>query len=128
MPRVGRALHPESATRGILHGMDGTSLSTGTVAAFSRFALWVANGSVGNPLLHETDYSDVLSNPSCMEQVFAVFANVLRLDADGEPLNFRHAQRRAALYLYEYCNGRFPDGEAALTGDELARPWSDNVT
>lgn len=82
--------------------MDASSLSTGTVAAFSRFALWVANSSVGHPLMEGTDYSDVLSDPSCMEQVFAVFGNVLRLDADGEPLNFRHAQRRVALYLYRY--------------------------
>ncbi len=108
--------------------MDASSLSTGTVAAFSRFALWVANGSVGHPLMEGTDYSDVLSDPSCMEQVFAVFGNVLRLDADGEPLNFRHAQRRAALYLYRYCNGRIPDGEADLTDEEVERPWSDNVT
>ena len=45
-------------------------MSAGTVAAFSRFALWVANGSVGNPLLEDTDYSALLKDPSCMEQVW----------------------------------------------------------
>lgn len=104
-------------------------LSSGTVAAFSRFALWVANGSVGHPLLQDTDYSDVLSDPSCMEQVFAIFGNVLRLDAEGEPLNYRHAQRRAALYLYGYCNGwdNWPAGEPNLTFAETDRPFSDGV-
>lgn len=109
--------------------MDGLPLSSGTVAAFSRFALWVANGSVGHPLLQETDYSEVLSDPSCMEQIFAVFGNVLRLSTDGEPLNFKHAEHRAALYLYGYCNGwKLPEGEVELTQGELDRPLSLNVT
>ncbi len=104
-------------------------LSTGTVAAFSRFALWVANGSVGHPLLEGTDYTGVLTDPSCMEQVFAIFGNVLRLDADGDPLNYKHAQRRAALYIYAYCNGweSWPENDAPFTDDETERPSSPNV-
>lgn len=109
--------------------MDEIPLSSGTVAAFSRFALWVANGSVGHPLLQDTEYSNVLDDPSCMEQVFAIFGNVLRLNVEGEPINYRHAQRRAALYLYGYCNGwnNWPDGDPELTSDETERPSSDGV-
>lgn len=109
--------------------MDELPLTPGTVAAFSRFALWVANGSVGHPLLEDTDYADVLRDPSCMEQVYAIFGNVLRLDANGEPTNYRHAQRRAALYLYAYCNGweNWPESDSELTDDETERPHSDNV-
>jgi hypothetical protein len=109
--------------------MDEKSLSPGTVAAFSRFALWVANGSVGHPLLENTDYAECLRDPSCMEQVFAIFGNVLRLDAEGEPLNYRHAQRRAALYLYGYCNGwdHWPGSDPELTFDETELPSSPGV-
>jgi hypothetical protein len=109
--------------------MDGLALSPGTVAAFSRFALWVANGSVGNPLLKDTDYSDVLNDASCMEQVYAIFGNVLRLDASGEPINYQHAQGRAALYLYAYCNGweNWPESDPMFTSHETKLPSSDNV-
>lgn len=90
-------------------------LSHGTSGALRRFAGWVARGSVGNPLLEDIDYWDELrESPSQMESLFAVFANVLELDDDGEPVNEKYAERRAALWIYRYFTGTWPEGERPL--------------
>ena len=54
-----------------------------------------------------------------MKRVFAIFANVIELDAEGEPVNADHASRRAAQYILEYMTGRqaeppLEDWEVAL--------------
>jgi hypothetical protein len=36
-----------------------------------------------------------------MEICFAIFANVLELDDEGEPVNEKYAERRAAIWLYQ---------------------------
>lgn len=46
-----------------------------------------------------------------MEICFAIFVNVLQLDERGEPVNEKHAERRAAAWLYRYCTGELPPGE-----------------
>lgn len=55
-----------------------------------------------------------------METLFAVFANVLELDDQGEPVNEKHAERRAAAWLYWYCTGGMPEGEAEIESWEAA--------
>lgn len=60
-------------------------------------------------------------SPSQMEICFAIFANVLQLDEDGEPINERHAEKRAATWLYQYFTGHLPDGESAL------EPWEEEL-
>ena len=96
-----------------------TRLSQGTSGALRTFAGWVARGTVGHPLLNDVAYSDVLAQePSAMEQIFAIFANVLELDDHGEPVNARHAEYRAAVWLYRYCTGSLPPGEPELEGWE----------
>ena len=93
-------------------------LSHGASGAFRRFAGWIARGSVGHPLLDGINYWDELKDsPSQMEICFAIFANVLELDEHGEPINERYAERRAATYLYQYCTGDLPHGEADI------EPW-----
>lgn len=95
-------------------------LSNGASGALRRFAGWVARGSVGHPMLDGINYWDELEDsPSQMEMCFAIFANVLELDDDGEPVNEKHAERRAALWLYQYCTGELPPGEAPLQGWEV---------
>jgi hypothetical protein len=90
-----------------------THLSHGTSGALRTFAGWVARGTVGLPLLEGIDYWPVLrENPSEMEVIFAIFANVLELDEDGNPTNARYAEHRAAVELYRFCTGEFPAGEA----------------
>jgi hypothetical protein len=95
-----------------------TQLSHGASGAIRRFAGWVARGTVGHPLLDDINYWDELKDsPSQMETIFAIFANVLELDDHGEPTNEKYAERRAAIWLYRYCTGELPPGEAEL------KPW-----
>jgi hypothetical protein len=90
-------------------------LSHGASGAIRRFAGWVARGSVGHPLLKGINYWDELKDsPSQMEICFAIFANVPELDDDGVPINEKHAERRAAVWLYQYCTGELPEGEPPL--------------
>jgi hypothetical protein len=51
---------------------------------------------------------------SFMEKTFAIFANVVRLDADGAPLNAKEAERRAVEWIRQF-----------MTGQEPERPWED---
>lgn len=93
-------------------------LSHGASGALRRFAGWVARGSVGHPMLEGIDYWDELKDsPSQMETCFAICANVLELDDDGDPVNEKHAEWRAATWLYRYCTGDLPPGEPDL------KPW-----
>ncbi|MEU4596377.1 hypothetical protein [Nocardia sp. NPDC023988] len=95
-------------------------LSNGASGALRRFAGWVARGSVGHPMLDGINYWDELKNsPSQMEICFAIFANVLEFDDQGEPLNEKYAERRAALWLYKYCKGELPPGEVDLQAWEV---------
>src|SRR3979411_156452 len=90
-------------------------LSHGASGAIRRFAGWVARGSVGHPLPDGSGYLEGRQDsPPQMEICFAIFANVLELDDHGEPVNEKYAERRAATWLYRYCTGELPPGEADL--------------
>lgn len=90
-------------------------LSGPTVGALRTFAYWIASGTAGQPLLEGIDYWQVMrEEPSLMEQAFAIFGNVLRLDQDGTPINARAAERRAAQYIRQY-----------MTGEEAIPDWED---
>jgi hypothetical protein len=63
----------------------------------------VANGTLGQPVLDGIDYSFVLSEePSALERVYAIFANVIEMDDVGNVLNAKYAERRAAQWLRSY--------------------------
>jgi hypothetical protein len=67
---------------------------------------------VGHPLLNGIDYwPELRDSPTEMEIIFAIFVNNLELDDRGEPLNEKYAERRAALWLYRYCTGDWPEGD-----------------
>ncbi|MBX4892079.1 hypothetical protein HJA76_08325 [Rhizobium bangladeshense] len=72
--------------------------------ALARFSLWLANGTLGYPILEGINYSDVLKEPSAMEMVYTVFTNNLELDQNGAPLNSRYCEERAAQWLRHYCD------------------------
>ncbi len=85
------------------------------------FSFWLANRSVGHPLLEGIDYSCIFEEPSALEQVYAIFVNVLELDDTGKVTNAAHAQKRAAQYIRQYVEGAkyvvdppFEDWEVAL--------------
>ena len=55
-------------------------------------------------MLEGIDYLSLYGEePSAIEMVFAIFANVIELDENGEVLNFTYAQKRATDYLRSYC-------------------------
>ncbi|OSZ66296.1 hypothetical protein CAP40_10330 [Sphingomonas sp. IBVSS2] len=83
-------------------------LSKSFSGALRLFAFWVANRSVGQPLLDGIDYSCIFEEPSALEQVFAIFANVIKLDEQGEVLNAKWAERRAAQFILQYVTGEEP--------------------
>lgn len=83
-------------------------------------AFWLANGTVGHPLLEGIDYSCIFREPSALEAAIAIYANVLRVDERGGVLNARAAERRAAQWIRFYVDRRyvveppFEDWETAL--------------
>ena len=67
-----------------------TRVSPSFSGALRTFSYWVANGTLGQPVLDEVDYNFVLSDePSALERVYAIFANVIEMDDEGNLLNAR---------------------------------------
>jgi hypothetical protein len=77
-------------------------LSRSVSHAIRQFSFWVANRTVGLPLLDGIDYSCIFEEPSALEQTYAIFANCLELDELGTVLNEKHAERRAAQFIRSY--------------------------
>lgn len=73
--------------------------------ALRTFSFWMANGSVGLPLLEGIDYwDDLKDSPSLMEEAYAIFANVLEFDENGVPINAKYAEFRAAQCIRRWCD------------------------
>jgi hypothetical protein len=95
-------------------------LSASTSGAIRLFSFWLANRTVGLPLLEGIDYSCIFEEPSALEQTYAIFANVLELGADGKVVNAKHAEQRAAQFIRSYVDSSytvdppFEDWEVAL--------------
>ena len=92
-------------------------LSHSFSGALRALSFWIANGSVGCPLLEGVDYSCIFREPSALEQVYAIYANVIELDESGKVINAKHAERRVAQYILQYVTGR--PVEPPLEGWEL---------
>lgn len=83
-------------------------LSPGFSGALRTFSFWIANGTVGLPLLEGIDYRpELFASPSVMEQAYAIFANVIELSDNGKPTNEKHAEHRAAQYIRSYCDSTY---------------------
>lgn len=81
-------------------------LSNDFSGALRTFAYFMASGS--HYMLENVEYLDIYgSEPSAIEMVFAIFANVIEMDSEGNVLNFTYAQRRATDYLRSYCDPSF---------------------
>lgn len=94
-------------------------------AEVRQFSYWLANRTVGHPLLDGIDYSCIFEEPSALEQVYAIFMNVIEVDENGKILDAERAQTRAAQYIRGYVQGEnyaadppFEDWEV-----ELHVPW-----
>ncbi len=101
--------------------MHNQKLSHDFSGALRTFAYFMASGS--HCMLEGVDYLSLYGEaPSEIEMAFAIFANVIELDAEGKVLNFTYAQGRATDYLKQWFDPSFvvkppfEDWEQALYG------------
>ena len=81
-------------------------LSNSFSGALRTFAYFMASGTQNT--LEGVVYLSLYGNePSAIEQVFAIHANVIQLDENGRVLNAKYAEKRATDYLRAYCNPTF---------------------
>jgi len=81
-------------------------LSQSFSGTLRTFAYFMASGT--QYTLEGVDYLQLYgSEPSAIEQVYAIFANVLELDEEGRVLNAHYAQKRATDYLRAYFDRTF---------------------
>ncbi|MET7745725.1 hypothetical protein [Streptomyces sp. NPDC005385] len=74
-------------------------------ASLRLFAFYLANGTIDADLLDGFDYRPGLFQfGSSLEQVFAIYGNVLEVGPDGKVLNEGEAQYRAAQWIRGYCD------------------------
>ncbi|WP_025663137.1 DUF7677 family protein [Aquimarina megaterium] len=79
-------------------------LSNSFSGALRTFAYFMASGT--HYQLEGVDYLKLYGKePSAIEQVFAIFANVVELDENV--LNAKYAEKRAVDYLRSYCDPEF---------------------
>lgn len=78
-------------------------LSKSFNSALRKFAYFLSSGNHYN--LKNIDYISLYGEePSAIEQVYAIFINVLELDEAGTVLNAEYAEKRATDYLRAYCD------------------------
>lgn len=82
-------------------------LSNSFSGALRTFSFWIANGTVGFPLLEDIDYSCIFDEPSALEQAYAIFANVIEMDDNGDVVNAKHAEKRAAQFIRSYVDSNY---------------------
>jgi hypothetical protein len=74
--------------------------------AFRTFSYFLSSGT--HYMLEGVDYLDLYgSEPSAIEQAYAIFANVLEYDSAGNVTNLKHAEKRATDSLRAYCDPNF---------------------
>lgn len=81
-------------------------LSNSFSGALRTFTYFIASGT--HYQLNGIKYLDLFGEePSAIEQVFAIFANVIELDENGNVLNAKYAEKRAVDYIRSYCMPEF---------------------
>ncbi|MBL3658778.1 DUF7677 family protein [Fulvivirga sediminis] len=81
-------------------------LSNSFSGALRTFAYFMASGT--HYQLEGINYLDLYGEePSAIEQAFAIYANVIELDEDGNVLNAKYAEKRATDYIRSYCDPTF---------------------
>lgn len=81
-------------------------LSNSFSGALRTFAYFMASGSQNT--LEGVNYLELYGeDPSAIEQVYAIYANVLELDESGNVLNAKYAEKRATDYIRAYCDPTF---------------------
>ncbi|MCQ9129258.1 hypothetical protein KMS84_00255 [Streptomyces sp. IBSBF 2807] len=88
-----------------MHDARVEHLSVDVRASLRLFAFYLANGTIDVELLDGFDYrSAVFHSGSSLEQVFAIYGNVLQVDEVGMVLNDGDAQYRVAQWIRACCD------------------------
>ena len=105
-------------------------LSASFSGALRTFAYFMASGTQNT--LQGVDYVSLYGEePSAIELVFAIYANVIELDEDGTVVNAKYAEKRATDSLRASCDPSFvvtppyEDWETVLHGPP---PLRDSVS
>lgn len=85
-------------------GAPAMQLSKRLRAELRLFAFYLANRTLCLEVLRGVDYTSIFSEASALEQVIAIYANVLDLDETGNVRNAGTAQRRAAQYVRSFLD------------------------
>lgn len=81
-------------------------LSNSFSGALRTFAYFMASGT--QYTLEGIDYLPLYGEePGAFEMVFAIYANVIEMDENGNVLNAKYAEKRATDYLRSYCDPSF---------------------
>jgi hypothetical protein len=95
-------------------------LNPSVSAAIRQFSYWLANRSMGLPLLENLDYSCIFNEPSTLEKTYAIFVNLLEVDQDGRVTHAKAAEHQATQFIRSYIDPSyavlpsFEDWEIAL--------------
>lgn len=74
--------------------------------ALRTFSYFMSSGT--HYMLKGVDYMPLYgTHPSAIEQAYAIFANVICLDANGSVINFEYAQKRATDYIHAFLDPSF---------------------
>ena len=77
-------------------------------ASLRFFAFYLANGTLVMDLLEDFDYrSNLMAFGSGLEQVFAIFSNVLDVNDAGQVTNYGDAEHRAAQWIRSRCDDQY---------------------
>ena len=81
-------------------------LSNSFSGALRTFAYFMASGT--QYTLEGIEYLPLYGEePGAFEMVFAIYANVIEMDENGNVLNAKYAEKRATDYLRSYCDPSF---------------------
>ena len=99
--------------------------------ALRTFAYFMASGTQNT--LEGINYLSLYGEePSAIEKVFAIYANVIELDEKGQVINAKYAEKRATDYLRAYCDPSFKvdppyqEWEVALHAPPPLKDLNDN--
>jgi hypothetical protein len=80
-----------------------THLSNSFSGAIRTFTYFMASGS--HYMLEGIDYISLYgTEPSAIEQAYAIYANVIELNEFGTVVNAKYAEKRATDYIRRYCD------------------------
>ena len=81
-------------------------LPSGVSGAIRTFSYFMSSGT--HYMLDGVDYIGLYgSEPSAIELSYAIFANVLEYDEEGNVTNLKHAEKRATDSIRAYCDPAF---------------------